>query len=57
MSILLLPGKKCARKDDGFLWSDFDGVIYRIKDFTPKLEKKVTFFLALCKNFVMCAKI
>ena len=57
MFILLLPGKKCARKDDGFLWSDFDAVIYRIKDFTPKLAKKVTFLGSLCKNFVMCAKI
>ena len=50
-------GKEMCAQNDEFLWSDFDGVIYHIIDFTPKLEQKVTSFGALCKKFVMCAKI
>ena len=57
MAILIMVRKKCARKVTAFLWYDFDSAICLIKDFTPKLKKKVTFFFAMSHFFTMCNKI
>ena len=57
MAILIMVRKKCARKITAFLWYDFDSAICLIKDFTPKLKKKVTFFFAMAHFFTMCNKI